>query len=49
MTIVLSDPVAHVRGTGDNPVDRAEVIRKSGDLTDPFRARQRATASSTGS
>lgn len=32
---VLTDHVAHVRGTADNPMDRGEVVRKSTDLIEP--------------
>ena len=32
---VLTDHVAHVRGTADNPMDRGEVVRKATDLMEP--------------
>ena len=32
---VLTDHVAHVRGTADNPMDRDEVVRKASDLIEP--------------
>jgi 2-methylcitrate dehydratase PrpD len=32
---VLTDHVAHVRGTADNPMDRNEVVRKATDLIEP--------------
>ncbi|WP_233860325.1 MmgE/PrpD family protein [Paraburkholderia sp. HD33-4] len=32
---VLTDHVAHVRGTADNPMDNREVVRKATDLIEP--------------
>jgi 2-methylcitrate dehydratase PrpD len=32
---VLTDHVAHVRGTADNPMDRGEMVRKATDLIEP--------------
>jgi len=32
---VLTDHVAHVRGTAENPMDRGEVVRKAIDLIEP--------------
>ncbi|BCG04365.1 hypothetical protein PPGU19_089330 (plasmid) [Paraburkholderia sp. PGU19] len=32
---VLTDHVAHVRGTADNPMDHSEVVRKATDLIEP--------------
>jgi 2-methylcitrate dehydratase PrpD len=41
---VLSDHVAHVRGTADNPMERDEVVRKSRDLMEPVLGREKCSA-----
>jgi 2-methylcitrate dehydratase PrpD len=40
---VVSDHVEHVRGTAGNPMDRAEVTKKSRDLIEPIFGRAKAT------
>ncbi len=39
---VLSEHVAHVRGTAENPMDRDEVVRKARDLTEPVLGRAKS-------
>ncbi|WP_233809261.1 MmgE/PrpD family protein [Paraburkholderia sp. HP33-1] len=41
---VLTDHVAHVRGTADNPMDRGEVARKATDLIEPVLGKANSTA-----
>ncbi|SAK81010.1 MmgE/PrpD family protein [Caballeronia hypogeia] len=40
---MLTDHVAHVRGTADNPMDRGEVVRKATDLMEPVLGKANST------